>query len=90
VGRIGSGVFELVAAVLLLVPGTVALGALLSLAVAAGAIASHLLKLGIELSAVGDHGELFALAVVVLVCSLSVLVMHRQDLPVIGASFRTT
>ena len=89
-GRIGSGVFELVAAVLLLLPGTVALGALLSLAAAAGAIVSHLAKLGIALTAVGDHGELFSLAVLVLICSLTVLLMHRDALPVIGTSFRTT
>src|SRR5438094_8730045 len=50
-GRIGSGVFELVAAVLLLIPGTVPLGALLSLAAACGAILSHLAKLGIALPA---------------------------------------
>ena len=60
------------------------LGALLSLGVISGAIASHLTKLGIALAAVGDHGELFTLAVVVFVCSLGVLLLHRQELPIIG------
>lgn len=80
-GRILSGVAELIAAVLLLVPATVPYGALLSLGVIGGAIVSHLTKLGIKLPAVGDNGELFALAVVVLVCSFVVLVLHRNELP---------
>ena len=82
-GRIGSGVFELVAAVLLLWPSTVAVGAILSIGVISGAIGFHLTALGISLPAVGDHGELFALAVVVLVCSAIVLAMHRDQLPVL-------
>src|SRR5579871_5554846 len=63
-GRIGSGVAELIAAVLLLLPQTAALGGLLSLGVISGAIFFHLTALGISLPAVDDHGELFALAVV--------------------------
>src|SRR3982751_4961096 len=46
-GRIGSGVVELIATILLLVPATSALGALLSLGVISGAILSHLTLLGI-------------------------------------------
>jgi UPF0716 family protein affecting phage T7 exclusion len=88
-GRIGSGIVELIAAILLLIPGTVTLGALISLGVIGGAILSHLTKLGIALPAVGDHGELFALAVVVFVCSLGVLLLHRQELPWIGRIFIT-
>jgi len=82
-GRIGSGVVELIAAILILTPRTVAYGALLSLGVIGGAIVSHLTKLGIALPAVDDHGELFALAVVVFVCSFAVLAMHRHELPVL-------
>jgi len=89
-GRIGSGVVELIASVLLLVPATVALGALLALGTISGAILFHLTKLGIALPAVGDHGELFGLAVTVLLGSLTVLYMHRQELPVIGRAFATT
>jgi hypothetical protein len=79
-GRIGSGIFELIAAVLLLVPRTVVIGALLSLGVITGAIVSHLAKLGITLPAVGDHGELFTLAVIVFLASAAVLYLHRSDL----------
>jgi hypothetical protein len=83
-GRIGSGVVELIASVLLLLPSTVTYGAVLSLGVISGAIVSHLTKLGIAIPAVDDHGELFALAVVVFVCSAAVLVMHRAELPILG------
>ncbi len=78
-GRIGTGVVELIAAVLLLIPSTAAFGAILSLGVISGAIASHLTRLGIALPAVDDHGELFALALVVFLCSAAVLFLHRQD-----------
>ena len=83
-GRIGSGVVELIASVLILLPTTVAWGAALSLGVISGAIFSHVTKLGIALPAVGDRGELFALAVVVFVCSGAVLAIHRGELPVLG------
>ena len=43
----------------------------MALAATGSAILFHLTKLGIALTAVGDHGELFALAVVVVVCSLA-------------------
>ena len=85
-GRIGSGLAELVASVLLLVPATPALGALLALGVIGGAIASHLGPLGIEV--MGDGGLLFALACTVLVGSAVVLWLHRRELPLVGARFR--
>jgi hypothetical protein len=85
-GRIGSGVAELIASILLLLPTTVVYGALLSLGVITGAIFSHLTVLGIALPAVDDHGELFALAIVVFVCSVAVLILHRAELPIIGAA----
>jgi hypothetical protein len=77
-GRIGSGVAELVAAVLLLIPKTSPLGALLSLGVISGAIGSHLTKLGIVVK--DDGGLLFALAIAVFVCSATVLVIRRRQL----------
>jgi len=89
-GRIGSGVIELIAATLLLLPRTASLGALLTAGVAAGAIFSHLTKLGITLPAVDDHGELFALGVTVLVGSLIVLYMRRSQIPVVGPALFTS
>src|SRR5258707_14887656 len=43
-GRVASGMAELLAAILLLIPRTVTLGALLSLGVISGALVSHLTK----------------------------------------------
>jgi hypothetical protein len=81
-GRIGSAVAELVAVVLLLLPATAALGALLALAVISGAIVSHLTKLGIEIQ--GDGGLLFGLALAVFAGSLVVLWLRRAQLPIVG------
>ena len=89
-GRVGSGVFELVASILLLIPSTITLGAAMAMAATGSAILFHLFRLGIALTAVGDHGELFALAIVVTVCSAGILLLHRQELPWIGGTFRTT
>ncbi|MGJ5814587.1 DoxX family protein [Paludibaculum fermentans] len=85
-GRIGSGVAELIASILLLLPGTVVLGAALSLGVISGAIFFHLTRLGVALPAVNDHGELFGLAVVVFVCSAALLVLHRHQIPQLRAA----
>ena len=78
-GRYASGIAELVAAVLLLVPGCAAYGALLSLGVISGALVSHLTVLGIEVR--GDGGLLFALAVIVFACSLAILALRWRELP---------
>jgi hypothetical protein len=87
-GRIGSGIVELIASVLLLTPRTVVFGAALAIATMAGAIGSHIAKLGVALPAVGDRGELFALAVIVFLCSAAVLYLHRNELRLITAAAR--
>lgn len=79
-GRIGTGVVELIAAGMLLFPATVVPGAALSVVVISGAIVGHLTRLGITLPAVDDHGELFALAVAVFVCSAAILILHRSEI----------
>jgi len=84
-GRIGSGVVELVAAILLLVPATASLGAILTMGVMAGAIVSHLFIFGIELK--GDGGLLFGLALAAFAGSLIVLVLRRTQIPVVGRHF---
>lgn len=76
VGRIGSGVIELIAAALLILRPTAWMGALLALGTMAGAILSHLTILGIEV--MGDGGTLFALAVTVAVASSWVLLRDRE------------
>ncbi len=86
-GRLGSGVAELIAALLLLYPPTAAIGAGLALGSMAVAIVSHLTLLGIEVK--GDGGLLFALAITVFVSSAAVLIIRRTALPVVGHYFET-
>jgi putative oxidoreductase len=81
-GRFGSGVVELIAAILLLTPRFTWLGSLLALGVMAGAILSHLTILGIEVQ--GDKGLLFALALTVFLASGINLLLHRSEIPLIG------
>lgn len=83
-GRIGSGIMELVASILILIPKTAAYGALLTLGVISGAIFSHLTLLGIEVE--NDGGTLFGLAIAVFTLSMIVLIMHRRQLPFIGGA----
>lgn len=64
-GRIGTGVVELIASVLLLIPRTTSMGALLGLGVMSGALFFHFTKLGIEVK--GDHGQLFIYALIVFI-----------------------
>jgi len=83
--RIGSGIMELVAAVLLLTPRFVWAGAVLAMAATGGAIVSHLTFLGIEVQR--DKGLLFFLAIAVFVTSAIALFLHRMQIPVLGKRF---
>jgi putative oxidoreductase len=84
-GRIGSGVAELIAAVLILNPGTVGLGAALALGIISGALLSHLTILGIDI--MGDGGLLFYLALAVFVGSAILCWNYRHTLPIVGHWF---
>lgn len=81
-GRIGSGVMELIAALLLLTPRFVWAGAVLAMAATGGAVASHLTFLGIEVF--GDKGLLFLLALAVFALSAIALFLHRRQIPLFG------
>ncbi len=86
-GRIASGVVELIVVVLLLVPQTAAIGAVMGLGVISGAIMAHLTKLGIAVpNADGrdDGGFLFVLAVSVFVACAGVAWIRRAEIPVVG------
>jgi putative oxidoreductase len=87
-GRIGTGVIELIAGILILVPATALIGAALSLGLMAGAIASHLFVIGIESD--NDGGQLFMLAIIVLALSLVVLSIRRKEIPVWLARLKKT
>lgn len=77
-GRIGSGVLELIAALLLLYPKTTYLGAALGLALMAGAIFFHLTKLGIVVK--DDGGLLFFYALLVFVACAILLIIYRHEI----------
>lgn len=76
-GRIGTGVIELITGILLLIPTTAFIGAFLGIGLMAGAILSHLTVIGIESK--GDGGQLFMLAIIVLVCCLAISIIHRKE-----------
>lgn len=81
-GRIGSGVMELIAGVMLLTPALVPYGAILTVAAMSGALLSHLTLLGIEVK--GDGGLLFGLALTCFVGASIVLGIRRAQLPLPG------
>ncbi len=76
-GRILSGVMELIASLLILMPRTTGFGAFLGIGVMAGALLAHLFVLGIEVMA--DGGLLFAYALIVFISSLILFVMFRNQ-----------
>lgn len=80
-GRVGTGLAELVAVLLLLSPRFAVLGAALSVALMFGAIGSHVTKLGIVVQ--NDGGLLFGLAVTVFLSSSVVLYLRRKQLPLL-------
>lgn len=76
-GRIGTGIFELTASILLLIPRTTAFGALLGMGLMGGALFFHVTKLGIEVK--GDGGLLFIYALIVLIsCGVLLFVFQSQ------------
>ncbi len=77
-GRIGSGIVELIASVLILIPRTSAYGALLGLGTMTGAIFSHLFILGIEVK--NDGGTLFILAIITFLCCLVIVSINRNKI----------
>lgn len=77
-GRIGVGVMELIASVLILIPAVSWWGALLALGLMGGAIMMHITLLGIEVR--GDGGQLFYYALIVATCSLVVLWSARNTI----------
>lgn len=77
-GRWFAGLSELIAGILVLIPMTQAIGALMSIGIMAGALLTHLFVIGIEVK--GDGGLLFSLAVFVFICSLALVFIKREEL----------
>jgi uncharacterized membrane protein YphA (DoxX/SURF4 family) len=78
VGRIGIGVFELVASILIIIPATAYLGAGLALGLMAGALGMHFTILGIQV--MNDGGQLFTYALIVAICSAFILWVEREKI----------
>ncbi|MER3319086.1 MAG: DoxX family protein [Allomuricauda sp.] len=78
-GRIGLGIIELIVAILILIPKTTWLGALMGIAIMCGAIFSHLTKLGIVVQ--NDGGTLFILALVTFVFCVILAWTNRNQIP---------
>lgn len=77
-GRIGSGAVELLASILLLIPRTTLAGAFIGAGTMAGAIAVHLLFLGIEVK--NDGGTLFILAIIAFLCCSALIYDQRNKI----------
>lgn len=77
-GRIGSGVVELIASLLLVFPFTRWMGALLGFGTMIGAVCSHLFILGIEI--MNDGGLLFLYALIVLFCCTFIIWANKHML----------
>ncbi len=78
-GRYFAGVSELVASLLLLIPGLEILGALMAASVMMGAILSHIAFLGLVVQ--DDGGLLFSLACLVLFASLGIIYLEKDQIP---------
>jgi len=80
-GRIGTGIFELIASVLILYPRTTGYGALLGSGLMAGALFFHLTKLGIVWD--GDAVLFIYALTAFLSCGILVLFYRKQLLSLI-------
>lgn len=76
-GRLGIGSLELIASILILIPRTTSLGALLAVGIMAGALMFHLTKLGIVVQ--NDDGQLFIPALVTFVCCAALAIILRKQ-----------
>ena len=77
-GRIATGIMELIAAILILIPRTTALGALLAIGLMSGALFFHFTTLGIEVK--GDGGLLFIYALLVFISSAVLLLVYQSQI----------
>jgi len=77
-GRLGIGVLELIASILILIPKTTVFGAVLGLGLMSGALFFHFTQLGIVV--MDDGGQLFIYALLVFVACLALVIIFRKTL----------
>jgi len=75
-GRIGTGILELIASLLILYPRTTFFGAVLATGLMAGAVIAHVTKLGIAVK--DDGGQLFIYALLVFISSAVLGIIYRD------------
>ena len=75
-GRFATGIAELIASILMLIPKTSLIGATLALFIMIGAIATHVSILGIEI--MGDDGLLFTYAIIVALASFYIILRSTK------------
>ena len=83
--RIGTGIIELIASILLFTSNRSWLGALMTLGVMSGAILGHITILGISHN--NDGGLLFGAAVYIFIVALVVLINQRKKIFILGKHF---
>ncbi|MGF1450760.1 MAG: DoxX family protein [Opitutales bacterium] len=91
-GQLGMGAFgykligalELIACVLLLIPSSIAWGALLAWGLMSGAILAHVTRLGFE----GEAGVLGSLAIAAWALSIFIMWVHRKSVPFFCVVFK--
>ncbi|MBW0161134.1 MAG: DoxX family protein [Sediminibacterium sp. Gen4] len=77
-GRIATGIFELIASILILYRPTLIFGAIMAAGIMSGAILSHLTVLGVEVK--DDGGQLFAYALIVWMCSAIIIWIEKEKI----------
>ena len=80
--RIGTGIIELIAGVLLLITPSALYGAILTAATMFGAIKTHVFIIGISFN--NDGGLLFAVGVLAFIGSIAIVFNRRDSLPIAG------
>ena len=79
------GFLELIACVLLLIPASVAWGALLAWGLMTGALLAHVTEIGFA----GEMGVLGGMAITVWTLSIFVMYLNRTGLPVLSTVFKS-
>ena len=78
------GLLELIACILLLIPNSVATGALLGWGLMTGAIIAHVTEIGFE----GKYGQLGSLAITAWLLCIFVMYLNRTSLPILRTIFK--
>lgn len=82
-GRYITATIELIAGIMILIPTSSVLGAVLGAGVMSGAIIGHITKLGFT----GDLGQMGFLAIVAFTLCLIVIYLRRHQLPIVNRMF---